>query len=383
MNFQEAERMYQDLRAQYSAGKLSNTDFEAEVSKLKVQDAEGRWWQIGVQSGDWYVHDGQKWTKSKPSMGSAAPLQPPAPAAEEVEPAAGGNTAKSAPKGKAPSKVTPRLLSVAPAGRGSGLPTPVLIGIVGVVALVGIGLVVAAYILLSGNGKSPTTTSKTPTTVAVVGPTGVRPTVPPPQTSISVTVPTIAPPPTATLAPTTAPLTITLPLTGTTGTTGTTPTASTPAAPRATATKKPATTATPAGPTPTKTLALAPGVYVTKVRTDPVQVVPGQSVTFYITFVNTSGAGGPTPWLVKVFRCEKDCTGDELRVNKSIGETPKSTANINGGTTEVAVGPWMAGGGGCNYVASPYYIDSATGQVVPFAPTTGVDRFYYNFKMCQ
>ena len=66
MNFQEAEKAYQDLRAQYSAGKLSNTDFEAEVSKLKVQDADGRWWQIGVQSGDWYVHDGQKWTKSHP-----------------------------------------------------------------------------------------------------------------------------------------------------------------------------------------------------------------------------------------------------------------------------------------------------------------------------
>src|SRR5512135_2215536 len=78
MNFQEAEKAYQDLRAQYSAGKLSNTDFETEVSKLKVQDADGRWWQIGVQSGEWYVHDGQKWTKARPPNHGSASVVPPA-----------------------------------------------------------------------------------------------------------------------------------------------------------------------------------------------------------------------------------------------------------------------------------------------------------------
>src|SRR5512142_1366414 len=86
MNFQEAEKAYQDLRAQYSAGKLSNTDFEAEVSKLKVQDADGRWWQIGVQSGDWYVHDGTKWSKATPPVRPSTPPPSTAPPASEPPP---------------------------------------------------------------------------------------------------------------------------------------------------------------------------------------------------------------------------------------------------------------------------------------------------------
>src|SRR5512143_1624731 len=109
MNFQEAEKAYQDLRAQYSAGKLSNTDFEAEVSKLKVQDADGRWWQLGVQSGDWYVHDGQKWSKSRPPVQAPVAAQPAAPPEAAVPGAAAGATAapKSSPaRGKG---VTPRL----------------------------------------------------------------------------------------------------------------------------------------------------------------------------------------------------------------------------------------------------------------------------------
>src|SRR5512141_2983800 len=113
MNFQEAERAYQDLRAQYSAGKLNNSDFEAQVSKLKVQDSEGRWWQIGVQSGEWYMHDGQKWTKARPPAGGAAapsaPGGPPeasaaaATAAGAAVGAAAGASAASSNPGPKPS----------------------------------------------------------------------------------------------------------------------------------------------------------------------------------------------------------------------------------------------------------------------------------------
>src|SRR5512143_1827081 len=114
MNFQEAEKAYQDLRAQYSAGKLSNTDFEAAVSKLKVQDADGRWWQIGVQSGDWYVHDGQKWTKSRPPAPGTMAAQPAAPP-EGAGPSIAAGAA--GPSGGIPTgggRVRPRLFSAAP-----------------------------------------------------------------------------------------------------------------------------------------------------------------------------------------------------------------------------------------------------------------------------
>jgi hypothetical protein len=390
MNFQEAEKTYQDLRAQYSAGKLNNADFETEVSKLKVQDGDGRWWQIGVQSGDWYVHDGQKWSKSKPPAAATAPATPAAP--PETPPAtlaaAASNGSKTAPKAPQGSKVAPRFFSSAPAGRGNGgLPTPVLIGIIAAVAIVGIGLITAAYFVISGQGQAKPTTvasaQRTPTAIV----SAVVPTVP-------VVLPTLAAPPTAvpvSVAPTAAAVmtptaVIALPTTAgaaVTTTVAATTTAGAAGTPRATATKKAAATAVPAGPTATKAPNVPPGVYVTNVRTDPKQVDPGSTVNFYVTFLNTSAGTGPNPWLVKIFRCESACTGDELKDNKSIGETPRSTANINGGTTELSVGPWTAGGGGCNYVASPYYVDSATGQLMPFATTNGGNRFYFNFKMCH
>jgi hypothetical protein len=65
MNFQDAEKTYRDLKAQHDSGKLSDSTFEAEVGKLRMQDAQNRWWQIGVQTGEWYMHDGQKWNKAK------------------------------------------------------------------------------------------------------------------------------------------------------------------------------------------------------------------------------------------------------------------------------------------------------------------------------
>lgn len=397
MSFQEAERAYQDLRAQYSAGKLSNTDFENEVSKLKVQDAEGRWWQIGVQSGDWYVHDGQKWAKAKPPIHGtpavvpSAPPEAPAassapaastPAATPPPPGPSGSTTAPAsppvtPPGKAPGggRLAPRFFSAAPAGRGGGnLPTPVLFGIIGIVALIGIAIIVAAFLLVSGQLKGTTGTptrtagtAGTPTLAAVVGPTIAQATLPPLATNTPIPLPTSAA--TAAITPTVAVTPTTAPVTATT------------AAARPTATKKPAaTTAAPAA-TATKAPNVPPGVYVTKVRTDPAVPQFNVPTTFYVTFFNNSGSSGPSAWQVKIFKCEAACTGSELADNKSIGETPKSSQTIPAGTSELAVGPWVIGLGGCNYVASPYYVNDS-GVVVPF-PTQDGNRLYYNFKMCS
>ncbi|MBI4785714.1 MAG: hypothetical protein HY782_01535 [Chloroflexi bacterium] len=379
MNFQEAEKAYQSLRAQYSAGKLNNTDFEAEVSKLKVQDTDGRWWQIGVQSGDWYVHDGQKWSKAKPPAVAPPPVQPAAPPEGTPVIATSPAPPTPTPTPKAPrgGKLTPRLFSAAPAGRGNGggLPTPILVGIIAVVALVGIGIIVAAYLLLSGQSRGLIAgATGTPTRAPVViVPTSVLPTLPPPPpTNTPVVLPTVAITSTGGLT-TTVPATRTAVLTTTVPTTGTV---------RATATRRPATATVAAVPAATKAPALAPNVYVSKLRTAPAQPNAGDPVTYYVTFNNTTNNLGPTPWMVKVFRCEAACTGDELRVNRSIGETPRSNANILPGTSELAVGPLTIGAGACNLVAIPYYVDPASGSVLPFLPTNGQDRLYYNFKLC-
>ncbi len=346
MNFQEAEKIYRDLKQQHAAGKLSDTDFEAEVAKLRHQDAQGRWWQLGVQTGEWYMHDGQKWNKAKPPPTLAAP------AVEPVVMPEGG----AAQKPRLASVLPARLFSAAPAGRGDGkgLPTSMLIVIIAVVALIAVAVLIGGYLLISGQLGSTARATVTPTRALAVLSSPVIPTI------------TLAPPTEAPPLPPTIALTTTV-------------AANTPAAAKATATKKPVTPP-PAGPTATKTLSVPPGVYVTKVRIDPPQPVPGSLVTFYVTFLNTSGGGGPNPWLVKVFRCEAACTDSEL--SRSIGETPKSTANISAGTVELAVGTWTVGLGACNIVASPYYLDAPTGQVLPFPAANGQDRYYGNFKTC-
>ncbi|HEX9075200.1 MAG TPA: hypothetical protein VF932_05445 [Anaerolineae bacterium] len=374
MNFQEAEKAYQDLRAQYSAGKLSNTDFEAEVSKLKVQDADGRWWQIGVQSGDWYVHDGQKWSKSRPPAPGTMAAQPAAPP-EGTGPSIGTGAA-AGPSGGIPTggaRVRPRLFSAAPAGRGGGMPTPALIGIIAVVALVGIAILVAAFLLVSGQLRGTPTTvalaTRTATTAAVVAPSPALPTLPPPATNTAIPLPTVALTPTVAV---TATKPISAPVTGTVA--ARTPTRRPGASPTAAAPTKAAAAAT-------ATPSLKPGVYVSKIRTDPVKPSATDAINFYVTFFNNSTALGPTPWIVKLYKCDNACTGDELA--RSIGETPKSFANIIGGTTEVKVGPYTPGLGPCTLVASPYFTDPVTGQLLPFPTTGGQDRLYYIMKLCQ
>lgn len=402
MNFQEAERAYQDLRAQYSAGKLSNSDFEAQVSKLKVQDAEGRWWQIGVQSGEWYVHDGQKWSKGRPPIQSAgaapapgAPPEVPAAAAGAGAAGLGGTPAAAgapAPKPTPPKRVvTPRLFSAAPPGRAGGLPTPALIGIIALVAIIGLGVIIAAFLFLSGQLGGTATAPRTATPIAVVAPptTGL-PTIAPQATNTAVVLPTLPPvaiAPTAAITPTRA-LTGTAPApstgTGVTTTTGVTATRSvTTTAP--TATRRPVTPTVTAAPkaVATATPSLKPGVYVSSVRTSPVQPNPGDPTTFYVTFFNNSGDTGPTQWIVKIFKCEAACTADELADNRSLGETPKVTTGAPPGTKELAAGPWTVGTGVCNLIASPYYVDQASGQVLPYPDTKGDPRVYYQFKKCQ
>ena len=114
MNFQDAEKTYKDLKVQHDSGKLSDSTFEAEVGKLRMQDAQGRWWQIGVQTGEWYMHDGQKWNKAKPPVAATPPSEPaPSPEITAVIPRLGAT-----PKAAA----TPKAEPAPKKNSGSGLP---------------------------------------------------------------------------------------------------------------------------------------------------------------------------------------------------------------------------------------------------------------------
>lgn len=344
MTFQDAEKTYKDLKTQHAAGKLSDADFEAKVGELRMQDAQGRWWQLGVQTGEWYMHDGQKWNKAKPPMTPVATATSPGAAPE------GGA------KSKRSSVLPARLFSAAPAGRGGGLPPAALIVIIAVVALVGLAILIGGYLFISSSrGGTSARASSTPTLSIAALASPVIPT-------ITLAAPTDTPLPPPTIAVTTTEVV--------------TPTR---AAAKPTATKKPVTP-TPTGPTATPKPNLPAGVFVQKMRLDPSKPTFNTPITFHVTFINTSSGAGPTPWLMKLYKCVAACTASELQT--SVGETPKSSAQINGGTTELAVGPWQVGLGVCNYVASPFYVDSL-GNVVPFQTADGGARLYYNFSLCQ
>lgn len=86
MNFQQAQTEYRKLKADYDAGKLSEEALRDQVAKLLVEDDQGRWWSIGYETGQWYVHDGVNWVEGvPPGPQTAAPEpQPAARAAPDI-----------------------------------------------------------------------------------------------------------------------------------------------------------------------------------------------------------------------------------------------------------------------------------------------------------
>lgn len=381
MNFQEAEKTYKELAAQHGAGKLNDAAFEAEVGKLRMQDEQGRWWQIGVQTGEWYMHDGQKWNKATPPKPAPAPTAPvaaptpqpsaPAPKAPPVVVTPTPPPAKDDKKSDAASKTKkddakqprastmPRLFSAKPAGREGGMSRPMLIGIIAIAAIIILLLVVGGYFVVSNVLSTASKPTVTPTRVIAALPSPILPTVVPTQ------------------RPTDTPLAPPTPIV--TATTSLTPTATfkTPVAPKATATKKPA--GTPA-PSATATPNVPPGVYAVKIDTVPANASIGSTMGFNVTFLNTTGTMQTYMVMVKVFKCPEQCQV----FKNSYGETLRASSNIATGTSEFATSQNINLGIGlnCDLVAIPYYVDPVNQQVVPFPSLKG-NPLYQPFKICQ
>ncbi len=382
MTFPEAEKAYKDLKTQHDAGKLSDAAFEAEVGKLRMQDPQGRWWQIGVQTGEWYMHDGQKWNKAKPPT-TATPLSAAEPAA--VPEAAGATTIKiaPAPKASAPAKAEPvkkekeggaqvqaRLFSPKPAnsGKSNGLPRGAIIGIIVVVALLGVAILVGGFFFIQAQVTGNVTkalASPTPTRGAIL-PSPVLPTIPP---TVAVS-PTPLPPPSPVIAPSPAVTPTTAPVAPTKAT-------------GPTAVRK-VNTPTPTKPAVSPTPNYPPGVYTMKLETDPAKVNAGDGskVGFKMTVLNNTGSVQTfKKWFVRVFQCPEQCTGDNA-YRASYGESLKFDVNVATGSSVITTPQHMNfGPGRCDYVAVPYY----TGEneiATPFLTTKGTP-LYQNFSVCN
>jgi PASTA domain len=126
IDFQEADRRYAELARQRDAGSISDEEFDAQRRRLMVQDDEGRWWAKSRKTGEWNYRDGDTWVRGTP------------PGYQEVVPKP---TTDSSSK-RTPSPPHPRGVENGKDERQRGLPwVPVAIGLVGLVALVGIGII--------------------------------------------------------------------------------------------------------------------------------------------------------------------------------------------------------------------------------------------------
>jgi alpha-glucoside transport system substrate-binding protein len=66
MDFQQAEKRFKQLKAQFEAGTLTETEFKTQLEELMVQDERGDWWMIGYETERWYRHDGTNWVQADP-----------------------------------------------------------------------------------------------------------------------------------------------------------------------------------------------------------------------------------------------------------------------------------------------------------------------------
>jgi putative membrane protein len=75
--FARAEQSYLRLREQYEAGAITADQFKAGVEAQRLE-YDGRYWMLGVNSGQWYLHDGTSWYQQGPPIitASAHPKTP-------------------------------------------------------------------------------------------------------------------------------------------------------------------------------------------------------------------------------------------------------------------------------------------------------------------
>ncbi len=66
--FRQVEDEYFKLRGQLSTGRITREQFESALHALMFSDAQGRYWMIGADSGEWFVHDGAQWIKATPQQ---------------------------------------------------------------------------------------------------------------------------------------------------------------------------------------------------------------------------------------------------------------------------------------------------------------------------
>lgn len=66
MDFNNAYRLYMQLKEQYEQGQIKVDEFERRVNDMVITDSAGNQWQIGVKTGKWYRLEEQNWVEAIP-----------------------------------------------------------------------------------------------------------------------------------------------------------------------------------------------------------------------------------------------------------------------------------------------------------------------------
>ncbi len=66
--FADAEQQVEALRRQVASGLLTEEECKAQMRDLMVEDANGNWWMVGYETGEWYRHDGTDWVRADPPI---------------------------------------------------------------------------------------------------------------------------------------------------------------------------------------------------------------------------------------------------------------------------------------------------------------------------
>ena len=72
MDFKQAEQKFKQLKAQFKAGVLSETEFKTQLEELMIEDEHGDWWMIGYETERWHRHDGTSWVQTEPPIASVS-----------------------------------------------------------------------------------------------------------------------------------------------------------------------------------------------------------------------------------------------------------------------------------------------------------------------
>ena len=67
-SFQKTQKTFTEAQASYKAGQLTREEYQSTLTKLVVQDDQGEYWMLGVESGDWYWYDGEEWNLRNPPL---------------------------------------------------------------------------------------------------------------------------------------------------------------------------------------------------------------------------------------------------------------------------------------------------------------------------